>query len=59
MCGVTSNGTRAFGHTGGGPGSVIAVYRLPDAEPPYTAAAFAVGEDPAPVEERTLNRGSA
>ena len=59
MCGVTSDGTRAFGHTGGGPGSVIAVYRLPDAEPPYTAAAFAVGEDPAPVEERTLNRGSA
>jgi CubicO group peptidase (beta-lactamase class C family) len=59
MGGVTSNGTRAFGHTGGGPGSVIAVYRLPDAEPPYTAAAFAFGEDPAPVEGRTLKRGSA
>jgi CubicO group peptidase (beta-lactamase class C family) len=59
MGGVTSNGTRAFGHTGGGPGSVIAVFRLPDAARPYTAAAFAFGEDPAPVEERVLNRGSA
>ena len=38
MCGVTSHGMRAIGHTGGGPGSVIAVYRLPDAVRPYTAA---------------------
>jgi CubicO group peptidase (beta-lactamase class C family) len=57
MCGVTSNGMRAFGHTGSGPGSVIAVYHLPDAVPPHTAAAFAFGEDPAPVEEKVLNRG--
>ena len=46
MCGVTSHGMRACGHTGGGPGSVIAVYRLPEAAPPYTAAAFAFGERP-------------
>jgi CubicO group peptidase (beta-lactamase class C family) len=58
MCGVAANGMRVLGHTGGGPGSVIAVYRLPDAAPPYTAAAFAFGEDPAPVEEKTLNYGS-
>jgi CubicO group peptidase (beta-lactamase class C family) len=58
MGGVTSHGMRAFGHTGGGPGSVIAVYRLPDAVRPYTAAAFASGDDPAPVEERVLNHAS-
>ena len=38
MCGVTSHGMRAIGHTGGGPGSVIAVYRLPDALPLEHAA---------------------
>ena len=58
MCGVTSHGMRAIGHTGGGPGSVIAVYRLPDAVRPYTAAEFAFGDDPAPVEERVMNHGS-
>jgi CubicO group peptidase (beta-lactamase class C family) len=58
MCGVTSHGMRAIGHTGGGPGSVIAVYRLPDAVRPYTAAAFAFADDPAPVEERVMNHGS-
>jgi CubicO group peptidase (beta-lactamase class C family) len=58
MCGTASNGMRAIGHTGGGPGSVIAVYRVPEAERPYTAAAFAFGDDVGAVEERVLNRGA-
>jgi CubicO group peptidase (beta-lactamase class C family) len=59
MGGIAANGMRAVGHTGGGPGSVIAVFHLPEAERPYTAAAFAFGNDPAPVEERALNWGSS
>jgi len=58
MCGTASNGMRAIGHTGGGPGSVIAVYHVPEAERPYTAAAFAFGDDVGSVEERVLNRGA-
>jgi CubicO group peptidase (beta-lactamase class C family) len=59
MGGIASNGMRAVGHTGGGPGSVIAVFHLPEAERPYTAAAFAFGDDPAQVEERTLSWNAA
>jgi CubicO group peptidase (beta-lactamase class C family) len=50
MIGTTTNGRRAIGHTGGGPGSVIAVYHLPDEQPPCTQAAFASGSDQARVE---------
>jgi len=54
MCPVASNGLRVSGHTGGGPGSVVAVYRLQRAEAPYTAAAFDLGGDPASVENKTM-----
>src|SRR5262245_3247271 len=43
MCGATSDGRRVVGHTGGGPGSVIAVYHQPATSPSITAAAFAFG----------------
>jgi CubicO group peptidase (beta-lactamase class C family) len=49
MCGTARDGRTVIGHTGGGPGSSIAVYRVP-ATPPFTAAAFALSDDPGPVE---------
>lgn len=42
------------GHTGGGPGSVSAVYRFPDLEPPRTVAAFADNDDEAALERHVL-----
>jgi CubicO group peptidase (beta-lactamase class C family) len=57
MSGITSSGNKAIGHTGGGPGSVIAVYHRPDAAPRFTAAAFAFGNDQAEVEETAFSRG--
>lgn len=51
MCGETSYGFRVAGHTGGGPGSTIAVYRKTIAGPARTAAFFRAGEDQAPTEE--------
>ena len=57
MIGITTDGRRAIGHTGGGPGSDVAVYHLPEATPPFTAAAFAFGDDPGPVEETAVGRG--
>ena len=56
VCGIARNGSAVLGHTGGGPGSVIAVYRVMSASP-FTAAAFATGEDPAPVEEAVFDCG--
>lgn len=53
MCGTARNGRMVIGHTGGGPGSVIAVYRVP-APRPFTAAAFAFGDRPGPVEEAVM-----
>src|SRR5216684_315301 len=50
MIGIASSGHKVMGHTGGGPGSVIAVYHRPDATP-MTAAAFAFGDDLGHVEE--------
>jgi CubicO group peptidase (beta-lactamase class C family) len=50
MSGIASNGHKVMGHTGAGPGSVIAVYHRPDATPPMTAAAFAFGDDLGQVE---------
>jgi CubicO group peptidase (beta-lactamase class C family) len=35
----------AIGHSGGGPGSVCAVYHFPERPTPCTVATFAVGED--------------
>lgn len=46
--GTLSHGPR--GHTGGGPGSVIAVYRRTDTREPQTIAAFALGDDAGAVE---------
>jgi hypothetical protein len=57
MIGLTSEGSNAIGHTGGGPGSVIAVYHLPQAPTPFTAAAFAFGDDEAWVERAAFRRG--
>jgi CubicO group peptidase (beta-lactamase class C family) len=57
MSGITAGGHKVIGHTGGGPGSVIAVYHQPDTAPPFTAAAFALGDDPGRVEEMAFNRG--
>ncbi len=50
MTGTGSENSRVIGHTGGGPGSVIAVYHHPDATPPFSTAAFAPGEDSGRVE---------
>ena len=43
-----------FGHTGGGPGSVSAVFRFPDLEQPRTVAAFADHDDEAALERHLL-----
>jgi hypothetical protein len=48
LAGTTTFGTRVAGHTGKGPGSVIAVYHALGQGP--TAAAFTTGDDPASVE---------
>jgi len=58
MCGITASGTRAIGHTGGGPSCVITVYHLPEAAIPFTAASFAFGDNQALVEAAAFTRGS-
>ncbi len=57
MCGTVSTGARMVGHTGGGPGSVIAVYHAPEAASEYTTAAFALGDDQAAVEDAAFGFG--
>lgn len=57
MSGITSSGDNATGHTGSGPGSVIAVYHLPEPAPSVAVAAFAFGDDEARVEEAAFRRG--
>lgn len=54
MTGTGPENSRVIGHTGGGPGSVIAVYHHPDATPPFTAAAFSSGGDPGRVESEAF-----
>jgi CubicO group peptidase (beta-lactamase class C family) len=49
MIGETTGGALIAGHTGGGPGSAVAVYHRLD-RPAGTAAAFAAGGDDAAVE---------
>lgn len=56
MSGITSGGMKAIGHTGGGPGSTIAVYHLPEMTPPRTVASFAPGGDPARVEKLAFGK---
>jgi CubicO group peptidase (beta-lactamase class C family) len=48
-----------YGHTGGGPGSVCAVYRFPDLAPPRTVAAFADNDDEAAIERAVLDLAGA
>lgn len=50
MTGTGPESSRVIGHSGGGPGSVIAVYHHPDATAPFTAAAFSPGEEIGRVE---------
>jgi CubicO group peptidase (beta-lactamase class C family) len=45
---------RCIGHTGAGPGSVAAVFHLPDLDPPRTTAAFASVDDVGMVERAVL-----
>ena len=49
MIGETTGGELIAGHTGGGPGSAVAVYHRLD-QPTGTAAAFEAGGDDAAVE---------
>lgn len=50
MIGTTSTGAIVLGHTGRGPGSVIAVYHYAEGTPPRTAAALRPGNDEGAVE---------
>ncbi len=50
MCGTARTGEAVLGHTGRGPGSAIAAYRVM-AAPPFTAAVFRLAEEPEPVED--------
>jgi CubicO group peptidase (beta-lactamase class C family) len=59
MVGIASGGRKVMGHTGGGPGSVIAVYHQPEAAPRVTAAAFAFGDDLGQVEEMASGGAAA
>jgi CubicO group peptidase (beta-lactamase class C family) len=51
MTGETTGGSKVAGHTGGGPGSTIAVYRELDQGSRRTAAFFRTNEDQTPTEE--------
>jgi CubicO group peptidase (beta-lactamase class C family) len=53
MTGTVTEGTVLAGHTGGGPGSVIAVYR--GMASGRTAAAFTPGDDQGAVEQKCLD----
>lgn len=59
MMGTSRNGRRFEGHTGGGPGSVIAVYHHVDSRPHRTIAAFAIGERESEVEQAAFGGGRA
>lgn len=54
MTGTGPDNSRVIGHTGGGPGSVIAVYHHRHATPPFTAAAFSSGEEAGRVEAEAM-----
>jgi len=48
-----------YGHSGAGPGSVCAVYHLPDMSPPRSVAVFADQDDEGVVERRVLELAAA
>ena len=54
MTGGVTGGISIAGHTGGGPGTVVAIYHLLSASPPRTTAAFSPGENQGQVEDRCL-----
>jgi CubicO group peptidase (beta-lactamase class C family) len=54
MIGEVASGIRAAGHTGGGPGSTVAVYRSIGGEAARTAAVFATSEEQAGTEEEAF-----
>lgn len=54
MCGETAKQKHVFGHTGGGPGSTIAVYGASDRKPLRTAVFFATDENEAEREEKAF-----
>jgi len=55
MGGIAKDGRRMAGHTGGGPGSVVAIYRPVEGEPSRTAAVFALGSDQGYVERASFS----
>jgi CubicO group peptidase (beta-lactamase class C family) len=54
MCGKAPIDGFVAGHSGGGPGSVISVYRLYDRQPIRTGAAFLPGDDAGAVERAAI-----
>lgn len=54
MIGGTNSGHRLVGHTGGGPGSVIAVYQCAQSDQVATCAVFSEGHDEGAVESTAL-----
>ncbi|AYQ26832.1 MULTISPECIES: serine hydrolase [unclassified Polaromonas] len=54
MVGETHGGRSVAGHTGGGPGSCVAVYRNLSSPSAFTAAAFALGADAGAVERQAM-----
>jgi CubicO group peptidase (beta-lactamase class C family) len=57
MTGTGRSGVRVIGHSGAGPGSVIAVYHHPDRSPPSTVAAFLPEDDTGRVESAAFRSG--
>ncbi|MBS0520859.1 MAG: beta-lactamase family protein [Proteobacteria bacterium] len=57
MTGIVTGGRTIAGHTGGGPGSVIAVYHLLSSRPHRTVAAYAEGDDQGVVERSCIREG--
>ena len=55
MVGVSTDGRKMVGHTGGGPGSVVAIYRAAAQEPSRTCAAFTLGDSQAYVERAAFS----
>lgn len=54
MVGETHDGKSVAGHTGGGPGSCVAVYRDLTSPTPFTSAAFTLGADAGAVERSAI-----
>ncbi|WP_230532645.1 serine hydrolase domain-containing protein [Microvirga roseola] len=54
MTGEATGGMHVAGHTGGGPGSTIAVYQASSAQPARTAVYFATSEDQSRTEGRAF-----